>query len=171
MEVVIDRAKFKDSQGRFITQKLFLEYAYDTDFAIYTFDDEHKEYKGVIYFSLKKLYIEEGDVTEYSFAKKYLSGWKHWKKLQGNKQILAHIKEWREELMLSIKSDAIKSIIDCSMNDTGFQASKWLAENGWEKRGPGRPSKLEKEEHLAQQDRISQDFKDDFDRLNFMRVQ
>lgn len=142
--MIIDKSKLKDTMGRPLTQGLFLEIGYNTQYAVFTFDDEDKEYKGTIYPSMKKLYLEAEDPTEYRFAKKYLLGWKHWKRLNDNAILRVHFDEWREELEVAMRSEAVLSIVDMTTSEQGnFQAAKWLADRGWDKRGAGRPSKAE----------------------------
>lgn len=135
----IDKSKFKDSMGRALTQSLFLEPNYNQEFAYYTLDGEDKLYKGVTYPSLKKLYLAMADPIEYEFATTYLLDWEHWEKLQGNRIIMAHIEKWRHELELKLASEGFRMILDQS--EDNYQASKWLAEKGWKKRGVGRPVK------------------------------
>src|SRR5690606_3779091 len=140
--MVIDKNKLIDTMGRPLTQSLFLECGYNVQYAVFTFNDDDKEYEGRIYPSLKKLYLESEDPTEYRFAKKYLLGWKHWRRLNDNAILRTHFDEWREELEVAMRSEAINSIIDMTTSDQGnFQAAKWLADRGWDKRGAGRPSK------------------------------
>ena len=55
-----DKTKFKDEKGRYIVQGLFLEDRYNTELSVFTFDGEDKNYKGKIYPSLKRLYLEHG---------------------------------------------------------------------------------------------------------------
>ena len=59
------------SDGRPITQSLFLEIGY-TEHAVYTLKDDDYEYNGKVYPSLKKAYLELEDTTEYDFANQYL---------------------------------------------------------------------------------------------------
>lgn len=139
----IDKTKLVDFQGRPLTQGLFLEFNYNTDFAVFTFNDEDKEYKGNIYPSLKKLFLACEDPTEYVFAKTYLLNWAHWQRMNENKALRKHFDEWREELEIYLRSQGMRSIID--MSEDNYQAAKYLAEKGWEKRGVGRPSKQEQE--------------------------
>ena len=73
-KIIIDRSALKDSKGRYLTQSLFLELGYKEQ-AVFTLKDDHYTYNNKFYPSLKKLYLEEGDVTEYQFANKYLLGW------------------------------------------------------------------------------------------------
>lgn len=166
----IDKTKLKDSMGRPLTQGLFLEIGYNTDFAVYSLDDFDKEYKGGVYPSLKRLFIEAEDVSEYNFSREHLLGWQHWQRLNANKMLREHFDKWREELSLAIRSEAIRSIMDQALEGTNFQAAKWLAEGGWDKRKAGRPSKAELEKEAAIHNRIQEEFKDDFDRLKNFRV-
>lgn len=161
----MDKTKLKDTQGRPLTQGLFLELGYNTKYAIYTLNDEDREYKGQTYISLKKRYLDLEDVTEYVFANTWLINWDHWQRLQSNKSIFPFIEKWRYELELSIRSSAIQSIITESGGDKGFQAAKWLASRGWDKRGPGRPSKDQQAHDRAILNNIEEDFAEDVRRM------
>lgn len=164
MSKKLDKTKFKDSGGRPITQSLFLEIGY-TDRACYTLNDEDKEYNGKVYPSLKKLYLEHEDPHEYDFATIYLLGWSHWQRLCNNKQLRKHIDEWRFELELKIKSQALRDIIDMSADDKGFQAAKYLADKGWDKGSVGRPKKDTTEHDAKVQDHLDEDFRADVIRM------
>lgn len=137
----IDKSKFKDDRGRYIVQGLFLEDRYNPDMAVYTFDGEDKEYKGKMFPSLKRLYLEHCDPTEYSFARKYLYDWDHWKRLRKNAVVGRHIDQWKAELDLYLMSEGVSSLINLAVNEGSYQASKWLADRGWDKSERGRPSK------------------------------
>lgn len=162
----IDKSKLLDGMGRPLTQGLFLEINYNTDFAVYTLKEDDFEYQGKLYPSLKKLYLKEEDPTEYVFATKHLLSWKHWKRLCENVVLRRHIDEWREELELKLRSQAIRDMQSlCSSENGNFSAAKFLADRGWEKRAAGRPSKAEKEKRLAMDDRLKSEFEDDVARL------
>ena len=166
---MIDKSRMIDGMGRPLTQSLFLEIGY-SDFAIYTLKEFDHEYNGKLYPSLKKLYLKEEDPTEYAFAEKYLLGWQHWKRLCDNKVIAKHIEEWREELELKIRSQAIRDMQSLCASESGnFSAAKFLADRGWEKRSAGRPSKAEKERHLRIEERISEEFSADIKRMEDFR--
>jgi hypothetical protein len=147
----IDKSGFKDVMGRALTQSLFLEPNYNTDFAYYTLEGEDKVYKGRTYPSLKKLYLAAYDPLEYEFANTYLLDWDHWVKMQGNAILNRHIEKWREELELKIRSESLRMILDQS--EDNYQAAKFLAEQGWKKAGVGRPKKekvdKQLDEHIA----------------------
>lgn len=140
----IDKSKLKDSRERPLTQSLFLEIGY-SEFAVYTLKDEDYTYHGKVYPSLKRLYIEEEDPVEYVFANKYLLGWDHWQRICNNKVLRKYVDQWREELSIKARSQAVQSIMDMALIDKSFQAAKWLAEKGWDKNPVGRPTKASKE--------------------------
>lgn len=168
MKFEVDKAAMVDSGGRFITQGLFLELGYG-DFAIYTMKDNHYEYKGKVYPSLKKLFIEFEDPTEYDFANKYLVNWKHWQRLYQNKAIRPYIDEMREELDLKVRAQAYRDMLALSTSESGnFSATKWLADRGWDKRQAGRPSKAEKEKEQRIADRLAEEFDADSARLRLV---
>ena len=161
----IDKSKFKDDGGRPITQSLFLEIGYNEN-AYYTLKDEDHDYKGKVYPSLKRLYLEHEDVTEYDFATTYLLGWSHWQRLCGNKQVRKHIDEWRFELELKLRAAGIRAIIESALDeDGGFQAQKYLADRGWAKAGAGRPKKDTSDYDKRQEELLADDFSADIIRL------
>lgn len=163
MENIDKQALMLDSMGRFRTQSLFLEMGYQ-DEAIFTLKEEDYDYEGRKMISLKKAYLECADPTEYTFAKTYLLGWKHWQKLCENKAIRNHIDEWREELEVMLRSKAINDAIAAAKTGN-FQAAKWVADRGWISRGAGRPSKSEVEHEKKVQARINDEFTADVVRL------
>lgn len=161
---MIEKSKLLDNMGKPLTQSLFLEVGY-TDYAVYTWKDRDYEYKGRLYPSLRRLYIEMEDPTEYEFANTHLLNWKQWQRLCENKLIRKEIDEWREELELRLRSKGIKHIIS-NAKQGGYQSAKWLADKGWDLRSAGRPSKEEIEREKKFQSRVSEEFSADIIRLN-----
>ncbi len=159
----INKEMFLDSGGKPLTQSIFLEVGY-SDQAVYTLKEEDHEYKGKLYPSLKRLYLEMADVTEYEFANTYLLGWRHWKRLCENKLLRKYIDEWREELELKMRAKGVKEAIRAA-EAGGFQAAKWLSDKGWDQRGAGRPSKAEVEREKKFQARVSDEYGADVVRL------
>lgn len=163
-------SKFKDQNGNFYTQSLFLELAYDNPkHAIYTLKDDDHEFKGKVYKSIKRLYVATGDPTEYKFATECLGGWNHWKRLL-NKTSLLHpyIEEWREELEVKMRSKGVARMVSNAAESP--TAAKWLAEKGWtDKRTAGRPSKAEVEGEKKQQASVKSVIQSDLDRLKNVR--
>jgi len=159
-----DKSQMLDTSGRPITQSMFLEVGY-SEAAIYTFKDNDHVYEGKTYPSLKRLYLLEEDPTEYDFANKYLLGWRHWNRLCENKLIRKEIDEWRIELEMKLRSRAVKEMIR-SAEKGGVQASKWLADRGWEQRGAGRPSKADIASEKALMARVDNEYSSDIIRLH-----
>lgn len=162
---MIEKSRFLDVMGRPLTQSLFLELGYSEN-AVYTLKEYDYPYKGKHYPSLKRLFLLEEDPTEYTFAEKHLLGWQHWKRLCENKAIAKHIEEWREELELKIRSQAVRDMMNMCASESGnYSAAKFLADRGWEKRAAGRPSKAEKDKHLRIEEKIEKEFAADVKRL------
>lgn len=160
----MDKSVLKSTNGIPLTQSLFLEIGY-TDYSVYTLKDEDYEYKGKVYPSLKKLFIEMEDVGEYLFACEYLLGWDHWQRLCANKQVAEHIEKWRYELELKLRSQAIMEIRAKSKVEKGINAAKWIAEKGWDKRQAGRPTKAEVERETKVMADLNQMFAEDAKRI------
>lgn len=161
---------FKDPiKGTWIAQGLFLEPTYDTAFAIYTLAEYDKEYNGKLYLSLKKLYLEEEDITEYIFANKYLGGWSHWQRLQNNQQLAKEIDSWRTELELKLRAKALVRIKE-QANKGSYNAAKYIANKEWENTGSGkgRPSKADIKREREKQAKIFEQYEEDAHRLGLM---
>jgi hypothetical protein len=163
METNIDKSKMLDVMGKPLTQSLFLEINYN-DQAIYTLKDHDHTHNGKQYPSLKRLFLEADDPTEYTFAITHLLGWKHWQRLCENKVLRRHIDEWREELEVKLRSRGVLQAIK-NAEAGGFQSAKWLADRGWDTRGAGRPSKEEVEHEKKVQARINDEYGADILRL------
>ena len=123
---------------------------------------------GKTYISMKRVYLEMEDVTEYDFAMAALGSYKHWERLVESPIIRRHIDQWRKELNLKLKARAMKSIIKAATEDEklSFQAMKYLADNEYidKKNKRGRPSKEEINAELKKEVENSKTFKDDAER-------
>ena len=160
---VVCRSKFQDSLGRPVTQSLFLEFGYN-DAAIYTLKDYDYDYEGKKLPSIKRLYLEAEDVTEYEFANAYFLSYDHWLRICNMKIFKPYVEKMRTELELKLKARAMRKLIEQA--DAGnFQAAKLLVDKGYEKRIAGRPSKEEVERQTEIQRRISDEFSADIVRL------
>ena len=160
----ISRNDLVDDRGRYKTLSLFLEIAYDKD-AIFTLKDYDHEYEGKMYYSLKKIYLEKGDPTEYQFAVENLAGWDHWQKICNNKVLAQHIEKWRAELELKLVSEGVRLIVNSAKGKGNWLAAKFLAERGWQTRAAGRPTKEELEKNIAIESAIQSEFEDDLKRF------
>ena len=102
--------------------------------------------------ALRQEFLDARDVTEYLFAtnSKILDGgatgnkWKHWKMILKSPYCKYDVFEWREELEVLMRAEALRDIVVASKTEKGFQAAKFLIEKGWESKR-GRPSKAEVE--------------------------
>ena len=138
--------KFKTAQGRRLTKGMFYETVLaDKSTVLYTLkEQDHEGFP-----SLKRLYLECGDPTEYKFATAYLDSWSHWVELCKCTWFQEYLELWRAELELKVKSKALYLISEEASNDLSkskFAANKFLIEGGWKPRetsssGRGRPSK------------------------------
>lgn len=92
------------------------------------------------------VFVELEDPTEYKAALALVGSWKEWNRLKRDwKGFNVHINEWKEEIAVKLRSRATEKIT-ALINKGSFQASKWIAEQGYEKRsGAGRPSKAERD--------------------------
>ena len=107
-------------------KSLFWELSYsEPEHCIMTLKPE--DFKG--YKSLYKLFMSltEDDPTEYTFALTVFGSWRTWQKLQTQPKFAVHLKEWREEVQLRIKSKAIVAIAKEAPQN--YQAAKYLLEN------------------------------------------
>lgn len=152
--------------GRPLTQSLFLEVGYNPA-AVFTLKDVDHEYNGKVYPSMKRLYLETSDPTEYKFANTYLAGWDQWMRITANKALLPHVEKWRFELEVKLRSEGVLAVRrhSQSRHPSAWQASKWLADRGWDTKGAGRPSKEDAERDKRIVEDIHNEFLQDAGRL------
>jgi hypothetical protein len=153
-----DRTTWYMEGANYRTRSLFIEHCHDEENLKYVkFTLKDSEYRG--FPSLKQLYLSCKDPTEYSFATKYLGGWKHWLALQKSPLVRPHIEEWREELELLMRSEAfarLKSELENPQSQASFTAARTILQKygdlaSAQNKVVGRPSKerIKKEaEHL-----------------------
>lgn len=163
--------EFKDSQNRYLTKGMFIEYSPSGIFTL------GREDKGDIP-SLFRLYMEMEDLTEYEFANAYFEDWDHWVKVSNSFFVRNHVAKWRTELEMALKAKALRKIKELSQSrDKGsFEAQKYILSKGWidkeiEKNRRGRPSKQEVL-RAAAEEAFSQDIvRDAEERLKNVTVQ
>lgn len=164
----ITRDMLVDDRGRYKTLSLFLEIAYDSD-AIFTLKDYDHEYNGKTYISLKRLFLEMSDPTEYQFATTHLAGWEHWQKICNNKRLNVEVEKWRVELELKLRAEGVQRILKSARSKGNWLAAKFLAEKGWETRAAGRPSKEDIEREIKIASTIQSEFEEDITRLKLVQ--
>lgn len=155
-----DLTNMKDSTGRLRTASLFVETIQKDQLKagfvpLYSLRGK----KG--YEDLHDVYLQESDPTEYTFALRAFGSWAHFKKLESLDWFMQHLKMWRDELEIKMRSDGIKELIKASKDGSrGVSAAKYIAEKGWEKKR-GRPSKadVDRERHIqaAMQGELDED--------------
>lgn len=159
---------YKDTRGRYRTKSLFKEWETHAYPAHYTLgpEDDGK------YASLRRLYLEIADPTEYQFARECLGGWDHHKAMLANcKWYREYIEEWRKELEVQLASENIKRVrkLAATVGPAQFSSVKYLIEKGWKLKVDtpkrGRPSKEEVQGHLVQTAKQAQQLEDDAERI------
>lgn len=161
-----DKALLKDPAGKLITQGLFLEHMYEPEKAIFTLKDEDYEYKGKLFFSLKRLYLEMEDVAEFEFASTYFVNWRHWERIANNKALSDFVDQMRFELELKLRSKAINDILKIKPSSGSFPTLKWISEGGWNRQSPGRPNKAETEREKKIRANLKNEFEEDIKRMS-----
>jgi len=162
--------KFKDTQGRFRTQSLFIEYPHENYPAHFTL--KKRGHKGMVNMYAK--YMEIADPTEYQVAMQLLGSWDHWQQLARTKWFTTRLTGWREELKTSMESDRYYEMLSKVPSEkAGVQATKWLADRyGASEDMPhkrGRPSKDEKAAYLKQLELDESDSDDDARRIGIVK--
>jgi hypothetical protein len=158
---------FKNAMGNRLTKGLFYETtSSDKSAVVYTLKDE--DHLG--FPSLRRLYLEAGDPTEFKFAVSALDGWDHWTDLCESSWFKPYLARWRSELELKIKSAALARIMTEAKTSSknSFMANRYLVERAWESRGEskaGRPSKASIREAAHEQASAASRIDKDFERL------
>jgi hypothetical protein len=115
---------------------------------IFTTKNHEHVVDGVEYISLKRIYMSYDHVPglEYEFALDVFDNWEHWVYLAENSNLKHKVREWREELEIRIKAQAMFTILRQSRDkEKGFQAAKTLVTDEHKEKRRGRPSKEEVE--------------------------
>lgn len=159
------------ANGRILAQALLYESnANDKSNAVFTLKDrDYINQDGVYLFSLPRLYLEIGDMTEYEFAQQVFGSWKAWKLFRQMPILRETLEDLQEELEIRERSKAIRTVQELSESDkaqTAMSAAKYIAEKGWEQRGAGRPTKKEVERERRIAAGIDKEFDEDFKRIN-----
>jgi len=171
---MVNPNKFKDTMGRFRTQSLFFELKYEGYDPLFTLKDKDHEVAGVVYRSLRELYLMYADPTEYSFAMGVFGSLKCWYKIAGNKELSIYINQWREDLEVKLRSEGVMAIRDLATDEgskSRLAAAKWLAEKGWEGKARGRPSKQELAKNSKTKTRVEEAISNDYERIFSKTVQ
>lgn len=162
---------FKDVCNRWLTSGLFYECRdQEPTFALFTLQDEDREVQGKKLICIKRLFLSCTDPTEYEFATTYLGGWEHWKAIQASAVMKPYIAQWRDELEVKLRAEAIRQIAKLAKTEKGFQAAKFIADKGWKVRAAGAPSREEIEGMKAIEKAVNKEFNADAERLGLTLV-
>jgi hypothetical protein len=164
-----------------ITKKLFFEESLDDQsYAIFTLRSEndiivdhfmYRDGKSPMMrvdapkklYSIRKLYLESRDPTEYTFAKRCFPSWAHWQAVQNLKVLQPYIQSWRDEMEVFMMSEGVRQVADLA-TQANYNAAKFLVEKGWlPKRG--RPTKAEIERERKKVAMVQEELEDDLSRV------
>jgi len=160
--------QFKNPNGgRRYLRGLFFEESLDKSTVLYTL----KEQDHLGFPSLKRLYLESLDPTEYTFACSHLEGWSHWVELSQASWMKEIVEGWRQELEVLLRSSALRAMLAVAKNkhdNNHYHANKYLLEGSWKPAGAskrGRPSKDEVKQEIMRQAASKAEITDDAKRL------
>lgn len=165
------REFLKDSMGRLRTQSLFQEFKDPGYPAYFTLRErDYTDQDGNLYVSLRRIYLESEDPTEYRFAQRAFGSWRHWTRIRNLQWFRPHLKEWREELDARLRSAGVQALSALARGEKpeiNAAAARYLADGNYlPKAGKrGRPSR---EEVQGERKRIAasdQELEDDFERI------
>ncbi len=153
----------KDSKNEWRTLSIFIDRNVTKMDPVWTL----KPYPSKGFPSAHALYLEVADPTEYEFANQLLGSWAHWQRMLECNWFLPYVDAWRDELEIKLRSEAVRNINTISKGSSAgsLNASRWLAEKGWTEKKRGRPSKQEVASERMKQARITQEVKDDLERI------
>ena len=132
----IDRDTLRGSdRGAPRTKSLFADVIYqDSPYTpIYYLRQETSDDQ---YIALKEVYLQIADPTEYEFAKMCFHSYQQWETITALPWAANFVSQWRAELQLKLRSEAVKEIfnmtVDPEVKETSrLQALKWLADTGF----------------------------------------
>lgn len=158
--------KYRGATGILYTRALFFEMTADKTYCLYTLKDEDHESDGIIYPSLRRLYLELGDETEYLFAEKYFLNYPHLQKLLQVDWFKNAIEGWRHELKLKNTALGLK-VLQEKAAAGDIRAAKDLVTRPWDKSPPGagRPSKKAIQEEAQKLIKDNNVYDEDFERI------
>lgn len=164
-----DPLLYRSSGGILYTKALFFELCgSDKSQVLYSLKDEDHTYKGKTYPSLRRLYLELGDETEYTFGETYFLNYPHLLKLTKLDWFMAELEGWRTELRLRSVALGLK-VLHQKAQSGDAKAAKELVMRAWDKTtapGAGRPSKQKIQEEAGKMIREGQEFDEDFARMS-----
>jgi len=159
---------FRDTVGRFRTQSLFREMNRDKKFPAY-FTLKDKDTDGCV--SMRRVYLEVGDPTEYETAKALVGDYKHWQALCELPWFQEHLNQWRVELEAKLESENIMRLRETAADPKSASrvtAAKMLLSKPWRSKENvrGRPSKDEVKGYMKAAAKETSEVEDDYKRIS-----
>lgn len=130
--------------GRLRTQSLFQEFKDPGYPAFFTLrEQDYTDQDGNTYVSLRRLYIEAEDPTEYAFAQKAFGSWRHWDRIRNLQWFRPHWEDWKTELDVRLRSQGVEALIS-EARAGSVPAARYLASGEYKKaKKRGRPTSEE----------------------------
>lgn len=154
--------EFKSTTGSFLTQALFIEQNTFEGKAGVKYTLKNHDHKG--FPSLKRLYFEIDDPTEYKVATTYFDGWEHWLHLCELVWFKPLVTAWRAEMAVKRASEGLERVITeiRSGGKSSLPAARFLLSNGWlstdsSKKKVGRPKKEDVKSRAGLTDEVEED--------------
>jgi hypothetical protein len=157
----------KDNQGRYRTKSLFLEYGVSKYPSYFTMADADKD--GHI--SVRRLYMEFEDPTEFRIGEALVGDFRHWQVLCELSWFKPHVHKWRIELQAKMESLAVlalKETVQDKKSSSRVQAARLILDRPWEKKDAplrGRPSKTEIAGYKKEIVKESEETDEDYERM------
>lgn len=133
---------FKNSNGVYLTKELFFETAIKEDrpLTLYSLKSEDHQVDGRTFPSLRRIYLELDDLTEFLISDQYFGGHPHWKKLLSCSWFISVLKPIREELKARHMAEYLRTLRKDALSGNAASA-KFLLDRLEHKGQKGRPSK------------------------------
>lgn len=115
------------------------------------------------YIALKQVYMEMEDPTEFHFATLCFYNYAQWETICQLSWAKSVIAQWRKELALKLRSQAVHSIYEMTLDASGTKetsklaALKWLADSGYVNKDPDKLAKSKPSEKDSTDNLISLD--------------
>lgn len=119
--------------------------------------------------SLRQIYLQYNDPTEYQFSIDVFKSTYHWKHLQRLKWFKPYLEEWRATLGEKLRGTGIRALVDIATGSDpklALNAAKWLANGEFkEKQLKGRPTVERVNTELNREVAIERIYREDAARL------
>ena len=117
----------------------------------------------------REVFVNSCDPTEYTAAIQLAGTWAEWQRFKkewaGFREII--LPEWKVELEIKMRSDAIKTVITdaTSSSKSAASSAKWVAEGKFDNRPVGRPGSKRLEHEAKVNDALAREIEEDIKRV------